>query len=140
MLNFEVPYKPQQVDLSRRNYSQNLQEIIDVCLQRDPKFRWSISDVCKLPAFESYYKLRKDEELRFSESQKKCLTPITPMEKKIEFKEQKTISFWKAPFAGRVKKPSNKKENLQPLQKPRKLSDSGKERTFEPFRVFKKEK
>lgn len=97
-------YKPPHIDFARRNYSSKFQDIIDVCLQKNPKFRWAIEDICHLPAIESYYKIRKDEEIRFLQldakysQQKKSPASFNKKEPKSEEK----IPFWKSQFAERV--------------------------------------
>lgn len=50
-MNFSVKYKPLQIDMVRKNYSRDAQLIIDASLQRDPRLRWCIADICRLPIF-----------------------------------------------------------------------------------------
>jgi serine/threonine protein kinase len=108
IMNFQKKYKPPQVDFVRRNYSSNLQDIVTVCLQRDPALRWSIADICHLPALHSYYKIRKDEELRFLQldakySQQKK-SPAKAYNLKNEQKNVEKVPFFQSRFAERVVK------------------------------------
>lgn len=60
-LSFIVP----QIDFIRRNYSPNIQELLSLMLQRDPKKRADLSVICRFKLVEPFYLQLKKEEYAF---------------------------------------------------------------------------
>lgn len=62
IMNTSVAYKPLQVDFVKLNYSPGAQMIIDASLMRNPRRRWCIADIRRLPIFNLISKPRDNAE------------------------------------------------------------------------------
>jgi serine/threonine protein kinase len=61
-MNFRLIFIPPKIDFFRRNYSSNVQDLLDLMLQRDPKKRYGLKSICVHPiCLEIYLKLLKEE-------------------------------------------------------------------------------
>lgn len=65
-MNPRLAFVPPKIDYARRNYSADVQDILVLMLQRDPKKRADLASVCGLPIVQKIHRQLVKEELTYT--------------------------------------------------------------------------
>lgn len=64
-MNTRLSFVSPKIDYNRRNYSAGVQDLLDAMVQRDPKKRSTLNQICRMPIVSQIFQELVKEEAEF---------------------------------------------------------------------------
>lgn len=82
-MDYNHQYRPLRIDFAKFSYNSSAQMIIDASLMRNPRRRWSIADIRRLPTFHAFRRTTPKQQ-----ADQKLMPP--PSKNSVDKKEKKS--------------------------------------------------